>query len=252
MPSQCGVTAARLAQSGFEGCKEIFDGPHGFWVMAGSDCFDPTLFEFEREAMFAIKTGGLKPYPCCRFMHTGLECLEQLIAERHWHPSEVASVEIRTISDAVKLLAGRRPTTIIDAQFSYAYMVATFLNKRNQEVGWFESIGNETQLFKETLNRVSLVVDPEADLEYQANSRAVPATIEVVLTSGKRFSRSGTFPLGERENPLSTEKVVTKFLSLAEPVLGAASARSLMLTIVNLERETNIQKLLELCNMDYC
>ena len=67
-PAEVGLRAALLAAKGYEGSESILDGNCGFWRMAGSDrCNFKVMEDFSDFKTLDI---SLKPYPCCRWIHT--------------------------------------------------------------------------------------------------------------------------------------------------------------------------------------
>ena len=70
-PAESGLRAALLAEKGYEGSESILDGNNGFWVMAGSDrCDFNSMMDFSQYQILGV---SLKPYPCCRWIHTTLD-----------------------------------------------------------------------------------------------------------------------------------------------------------------------------------
>jgi 2-methylcitrate dehydratase PrpD len=77
MCAQAGLLSALMAESGFHGHQNIFDGPFGFWIMAGSDQHDVSGYR-DLGTDWMITRVEFKPYACCRWSHTMIEGLAKL------------------------------------------------------------------------------------------------------------------------------------------------------------------------------
>jgi 2-methylcitrate dehydratase PrpD len=71
--------------------------------------------------------------------------------------------------------------------------------------------------------------------------------VEVVLRNGERLEAAEEIPLGDRDRPMDDAAVQAKFLSLAEPVVGADRAVRLMAFVEELETLPRLDPLLDLC-----
>ena len=87
----------------------------------------------------------------------------------------------------------------------------------------------------------------------EANRRvpeAMLCDLEVVTGSGQTFSSQVAYHKGHYRNPLSDDEVGEKFLGLAEGVLPASRANSLLAHLWELEKVTGIPGLLRWTRAD--
>lgn len=71
-----------------------------------------------------------------------------------------------------------------------------------------------------------------------------PGRVTIRLRNGSSYTSEIIIPKGEKENPLSVQEVDEKFLSLAEPVLGDAKARSVIGAVQALADRDSLNELL--------
>ncbi|HET9018932.1 MAG TPA: MmgE/PrpD family protein, partial [Acetobacteraceae bacterium] len=132
--AQSGITAAALAQQGFEGARRAYEGRFGLYASHLQALYDP--------ANLALATAGLgetwellqvavKPFPACHFTHA---CADAAIALREGgvDPARIARVRALVPAEVVKTVCEpvankRRPANSYDAQFSIPFIVAAAL-----------------------------------------------------------------------------------------------------------------------------
>ena len=74
--SQAEVTAVLLAEAGYIGDTTVLDGEYGFWRFYGSERWEPAMITHKLGEKWRFPNRAIyKPYPCCRAMHGGLDCL---------------------------------------------------------------------------------------------------------------------------------------------------------------------------------
>ncbi len=92
--------------------------------MLGSDRCD-----FERMVRglgteWAVLGVSLKPYPCCRWIHSTLDAVREVVARHGLRPGDVRRVIVRSIEAFRAWFHSRRPATMVDAEFSVSHAVA--------------------------------------------------------------------------------------------------------------------------------
>lgn len=119
------VCAAEFAELGYTANPWTLDTEHGFPAIY---CRIPGVWKPEA-VIENIGTEwkwlrmGLKPYPCCRYLHSNLDCFYQIMDEHRFGPNEID--EIRCYSAAFVAHPDQYSVSNqIDAQFSGPYTLA--------------------------------------------------------------------------------------------------------------------------------
>ena len=232
-----GVTAVELTRAGFDGNRSIFDGDNGFWVMAGSDQFAPDALLSNFPDRSFVREIGFKPYGVCRWIHTTIDCVRDLIRDSDLSHDNFDEMTIRTAGEFIKDLNGPWPKSTIDAIVHINYAVVLELHGKTSALGVREEDLTDSAL-PQTARRIVLETMPGADELFYKNSR-LPVEVIVRFKDGRVESRYAELPKGHPEGPeFGADEVAAKFHSLADPVVGRGVAESLCERILELETHT--------------
>ena len=234
-PAEGGLRAALLAETGFGATREILDGERGLWIMAGSDRCDFDRMVRGIGTEFEVLQISLKPYPCCRWLHSTVDATRQLIAEHALTPSEIHRVTVRSMAPLVQWFQIRRPATMVDAEFSVPHAVAmTVLGRRRTD--WWRDENRSDPDVLALMDRVAVELDPSAQDEYawHRDSARIPATVTIDTARG-RFERSRQETHGGPGDPMTWREIEEKFRELAEPLIGERRASAVLDMVMELE-----------------
>jgi 2-methylcitrate dehydratase PrpD len=211
------ILAIALAEAGFRGASQPFDGRHGL-LKAYSDRGRAEPLTEDLGRRFDVMTTAIKPYPACRYAHAPLDAIIEIARRHDLQPGEVDSIEIG-LSDAGLALIGqpierkREPENVVDAQFSMPFLAAVGLTRRR--MGWSDYDALSDPVVRAVARKVVVTPDAEANQVFPGRWLA-SVTIEA---KGERFVDRRE-ARGEPEAPLTWSEVEDKFNELTEPVLG--------------------------------
>jgi 2-methylcitrate dehydratase PrpD len=223
-----GVLAVALAENGFDGAAEPLEGEHGFFHGYTSE---PNVSAFDRLGDHAVRETSLKPYPCCRYMHAALDGLCDLASEVD--PAEVESVTVDLPQAGVTLTgdpieAKRRPTNLVDCQFSMPFGAALALTEG--EAGLDAFLDAQSRLGNARLRHLmdaTEVVTTDAVQSVFPEQWAARVVVRTADGEHERFVEGAT---GDPESPLGWEGVTEKFVELAT---GAGATRETAAAVVD-------------------
>jgi len=223
-PAEGAVRAARLAARGFRATGTILDGERGLWRMMGSDRCDAGRMVRGLGSDWEILGLSLKPYPCCRWLHSTLDATRELVSRHGLRPDAVRRVTVRSIEAFPLWFHGRRPATMVDAEFSAPHAVAMVLLDRPR-AGWWQAANRTDPAVLDLMDRVALETDPAAQATWVTvrHSARIPATV-AIETPGGTVEQARRHARGGADEPLADAEVEQKFRELAEPVVGATAA----------------------------
>jgi 2-methylcitrate dehydratase PrpD len=222
------VRAARLAARGFRATRTILDGERGLWRMMGSDRGDAERMVRGLGAEWDVLGLSLKPYPCCRWIHSTLDAVGELVARHAVRPGDVRRVTVRSIEAFARWFHGRRPATMVDAQFSVPHAVAMVVLDRPR-AGWWQPASRTEPGILDLMDRVELETDPAAQATWVTvrHSARIPVTV-TIETPVRRVEAVRRHARGGADEPLTDAEVERKLRELAEPALGAPAAARLV------------------------
>lgn len=236
LASSSGILAARLAASGADGPRTIFEGEHGLF-RAFADAEVPTaLLTADLGERWETERITIKPYPACQLSHASLDAVQEMLPMidttkaideiTTWVPAESVSIICEPLDSK------RRPRTTYEAKFSLPWCIAALLHDRKLEVSTFEpgQIGRKSvsSLAGRVHYRVAEFEGPPAD---------APGVVEVVV-DGHRLRSEVSRSRGGPTTPLSDEGLLDKFIAncgpeyregdrLSEMIMELAGAASL-------------------------
>jgi 2-methylcitrate dehydratase PrpD len=238
------LLALSLAEAGFAAANEPLEGTRGF-LQGYSDDPHPDLATAGLGEEWETLRTGLKPYPCCRYMHNALDQLLEIAGTGDVSSHQIEAVHVRMPAAGVNLTGdptNTYPESFVDGQFSMPFGAGLALARRSATVDDFieETEGGVSDEVKRVIDRTT--VDSGGWVaEAFPEKWAVEVTVE---TTDGTYTRESDYARGEPENPMTWEEVVEKYESLTEPVLGERSARRFRERIADLE-SVSVADLLE-------
>ena len=241
-PAWTGTMAAVLAQNGFVGNRHILDGDNGFWIMAGSDrCNWEMMTEGLGTRFDVMDHISIKPYPCCRWHHSALDCLVSLKNAHDIKPDEIQEVTIFAL-EWLKRQEIYRPIDIVDAEFSIPYTAAMVLLGLRAGPSWYKPENLDNPLVQDLSDKVRVLVDPELDRGYYEKGQ-MSAGARIVTNWGE-FEVYQEVPRGDPRNPLTLEEVEAKFVDQARLVLSENQVEEVIKLIGHMEDLDEITELM--------
>lgn len=136
-----------------------------------------------------------------------------------------------------RMIGGRRIDSVLDAQMSVAWSVAGLLVRGRLTLAEVEEPALRDPAIREVMERVELVVDPDAHGERQ--------TVEIETRDGRRLRERVETPRGHWDAPLSDAELREKFLELSVPALGTR-APAVADAVDRLDDATSLRHLVDL------
>lgn len=218
-----GLAALHLAANGFTGPLDILDHPS--YYDSGK------ILQGLGEGAFAIETVYFKPYSCCRWIHSALDALLQLIAEYRIEAKEIDRVVVSTFSRALRLNNYSNPASVEGAQYSVPFCLAVAALRGEAALLPLDErcLGNPELI--SLAEKVELEVDSELDVDFPAH---VPARV-TIKTAGAEYQRLVKDPRGDPSNPLDDATLQTKFRQLTGQRLFDREQQNVIAIIEDLE-----------------
>lgn len=244
---QGSVTAALLAEEGFTGNPTVLDGEYGFPQFYGvADSWNPEFLLNKLGEQWMFSDTNYKPYPCCRFLHSQLDCFIEIIEENNLYPEQIESVKAYSIP----FLAHpdqQNVTTQIDSQFSGPYVIAAAAYRIKSGPAWQDMdtiMDPKIQLF---MKKVSMLNDATATETKSKEPNSWPARVEV-LANGKTYIKETKYSRGTdiEGYRLSDEDIIKKFKVNATRVLTQTKIDKTIKYLMDLENAEDVSELFKL------
>lgn len=234
MGARNGVTAAIMAQMGFSGVSDVFDGEHNALIALSSDPRPEELVAQLGELYYVTQT-AIKPYSVGYPIQAPLAAFLELHREHRFTPDTVQRIVARLPEDGARIVNDRAMPDV-----NCQYVIAAALVKGGLS---FEDSHSYEQMQDPVIQAVKRKVELVADPELMDPAAPRSGKVEVTLTDGRTVSHYTRYAPGTKENPLDTAGVNAKARALIEPALGAAKTEALIERINALEAVADVREL---------
>lgn len=228
--AEAGVTAAALARSGVSGPANAFEDSRGFARLFNDGILEADAVDGLGRAWRMLKPGvDVKRVPVCLSAHAALDGVMDLMAEHGIAASDIRRVVCDVGPIVTANLVYMDPATPQQGQFSLPFVIGCMLARG--DVG-LADIAEETlrdPAVRAGMAKVEMVTGAMWG-EGSERARLYPEGAHVALETvdGRRLERFNGFARGTTARPLSDDELSAKFMACTMPVLGAASAESLL------------------------
>lgn len=231
-----GVTAALLAQQGYQGPVAVLAGPCNFFKAFKGHDPDPDWFRALGNE-FEILNTSMKLYAAGRPMHAALDALLAMIKRDTIAADEIEAIEVRMPPGAARIVDGNH-TTSVDCRsvMATAAIDGKFGLPQADDMRMSQS---DVQALKQCIR---LIHDTALDPYFPHN---FPATVSIRYRNGREAKETVIAATGERDQPMSVGALKDKFSALAEPVVGKTATKQLIKLVLSPENAT-VQELAQL------
>jgi 2-methylcitrate dehydratase PrpD len=235
-----GLLAALLAQQGFTGSSQIFEGEKGLGRATSTAPDLGRLTKDLGDVPLRILENSFKAHAACYHIHSTIDAALDLRSRFNLKTSEISKVTVRLYSAAIDLLQDVELVNPYAAKFSIPYCLATALLKGRVGLDEFTEEGIRDENTRQLMSNVALQRDRQLDQVYPDTW---PAIVTIETTSGLRHETRVDYPKGDPKNPITREGLIEKFHMLTDRILPEASRLLLMERCLTLDTLANVQNL---------
>jgi 2-methylcitrate dehydratase len=189
------VQAALLAGAGYSAHPDVLDAPFGFARFHGSGRWQPALVVDGLGKQWVFVDQQYKPWPCCRFFHSQLDLLQQLMERECFGAAEVEAIDSRGptfVANAAPYDTG----TAIDVQFSLPFCMALVAHGVAPDATWQSRETLARPELHSFARRVRMHADERSLQGKRADPRSWWARVEVTLRDGRTLRAETTHARG--------------------------------------------------------
>ena len=205
------VYALKMAQHGFVGPKEVFEGGFGLWqTHLGTT-------EGLKEEMSNLGSKwhtpeiAFKMYPVCHMTHSFIDCLQEVLRDNRLTADDIEHIECRIESRCYHIVcspeeAKKHPQTDYMMRFSLPYVVAIAAIKGRVSPWEIDLKYAQDPQVLDLMSRVICIDDDE-----KRHPGYFPGWIRLTTKDGCSFVCDHRYELGTKQNPIRLENVIEKF-----------------------------------------
>lgn len=239
----CGIRAAELASLGFTGASRILEGKKGFLGALNPQADTGALTEGLVPGQYQILSNSLKPYACCRHIHSAIYAMQLLAEEESLDPERIVKITDYTYQVAKDTASNPAPPTDYAYKFSIQYCLAAALLYGELLEDSFSREKTRAPAAQRLMNKVEVAVDPELQAAYEKNPTRWAHTLEVRMDDGRVLRKSVAYPPGDFQNPFSWETACRKFRNITAGKIPQEQAERLMENIRRLDSLEDVNEL---------
>ncbi|HMA09830.1 MAG TPA: MmgE/PrpD family protein, partial [Ramlibacter sp.] len=227
--AETGVSAALLAQAGLTGPRQVLDASWGgFYSTYAPDVSTPERAVAGLGHQFHILRSGIKPYACCRTIHSCIDAVLEIVGAAPGGSASVRTMIVHGNAQTRLQFSRTQVRNLLEAQFSMPYCLAVAAHSGRATLDQFEPLRHADP----EIGRLMALTEIRAD---RVLGPADYPSLEVVFQDGSRKLRDVPFAKGAPEAPVGDDELQAKAMTLLAPVLGDTQARALIAAIGSLE-----------------
>jgi len=245
--SHNGILAAHLAQKGFNGPTDIFEGPYGF-LESYSQNTHPELILKDLGKVYQTLRTGIKIHTACRHEHPALDAVLAIVRENDLKPGDIQRIDIYMIRNAFRLVVEpedekRAPKNVVEAMHSMYFGAAMAIIKRRAFIEEHTESWLRSSRVQEMIRRIHCYHDPGLDelLPEKFPARAVISTID-----GRKFEKMIERPHGDGLEPLPLDELRGKYETLASSIFPEKRVQEIEKRLMHLEEIEDFGKIADL------
>jgi 2-methylcitrate dehydratase len=215
MAVQAGVFAALMAQQGYSGTEEVFEGKEGFMDVYGPEWEISQITENLGDP-YQILECSMKAFPTEALTHTHISATLKAVTENDIKPDEIDEVIVTTIARACDILFDPHkyePTSRETADHSLPYCIARAILDRKVTTQSFDHEAINDPALKTVIHKIK----GEASAEFEKLfPEKQPSRVTIKTADGNEHSVYLEYPKGDPREPMTTADLEAKFNSLVE------------------------------------
>ena len=230
------VFAATLAQDGFTGPADVFEGKQGLWNVLGR--FEWTLPDAPGATRMVTQT-HLKSLPICYHGQSAAWCALDL--RPRLRLQDITEIHVEAYRGAVEMTGGDptrwAPASRETADHSMPYMMAIALLDGEITSRSFAPERFSDPAVVNLMRKVKVSEDAALSAQFP---EAAPGRVTIRLSSGEVLSQEIRYPQGHAKNPMDDAAVEAKFRELFRGRGDENQCRKILQSVWNLEQASDI------------
>ncbi len=211
--AKAALVSAELAGRQVRGAQNTFEGVDGFFRVYLQNRYDAEVLRKDLGTRFEFENLSYKPYPCCRFNHTAIDAALALRAGGQIDIARIRRIEARVNKQAYEAVCTpvsvrKGPRTVVQAQFSIPYTVATALIDGVVGLRHFTDASLARPDILALAQKVDALVDEEIEAAW---GRSIsPTYLRAEMEDGTVCEERALRPTGDLSQPMPQAAVMAK------------------------------------------
>lgn len=235
-----GLLAARLAAGGFTSHTEVVETHQGF-AATHTSTFTPEALD-SLEERWLVKETLFKYHASCYLTHSAIEAALSLLEEHKLDPWTIESIAVVVPPGHLDVCGIAEPRTGLEGKFSLRATVAMAL------------LGDDTAdpnaFTDERMSSTDLLrLRDRIDVRPSDEMSGTASRVEIQMTGGRSLVETSDVGRPADDLKRQWERLTSKFVRLAAPVVGEEAAWQLHELISKLDTLTDVSEITAICRV---
>ena len=253
------VTAAKMAQKGYESNPNVMEHRFGYAAVYGEEMMQLANVTRHLGNPWAIMGSGrdvasgigIKIWPCCGGTHGANTAMTHLLKKHPIDPQDVQSVDIVTTHEPSCMAPNLRwPASGLQGKFSTWYTVASMIVDRGKlDLSSFTDEASRRPAVQDMLRKVNIVQDPDTvGRPHRSKGGGHWWDLSVTLKNGERLVAARVEASGGRGDTYgwaTRDAVFEKFKMLAGAVLKPTQVDAALNAIMDLDKAPDVRAIVD-------
>jgi len=232
--AQNGVSAALLAQGGYQADPDGLDGPWGFFQVFGGGVDADRIVDKLGNPYSIVEPGvSVKPYPCGSLTHPSMDAMRAVVMKNDVKPDDVREVVLYAGNNILNPIRYVTAENELQAKFCMPFLLAAIIISRKAGVQEFTPAFVQSQAVRSLMQKIRTEFDPAIEARGYDKMRS---RVELTLKNGKKIVEDADDRYrGGPENPLSDDDLTDKFADCSQSIVNDAIQKEIVSTVFELE-----------------
>lgn len=233
--AEAGLLAARLAARGFTARPDSIECVQGF-ARTHSPDFNPDKALADPEGGWHIRHNLFKYHAACYLTHAGIETGRKLREKYGFQPADIAAITLRIDQATDRVCNIPTPRTGLEAKFSLKLTAAMAL--AGVETGALTTFEDAT-----TADPTLVGLRDQVVIDFQTGWPYTRAEMDIRLKDQTTLHATHDAGIPAADVGHQGMRLVSKFMALVAPIMGAARAQALCDDILRIDDLPNLRGL---------
>ncbi|MGD9803047.1 MAG: MmgE/PrpD family protein [Hyphomicrobiaceae bacterium] len=237
--AQNGLIAARIAARGFTARDDAIEAPQGF-LQTQAPGYKPSPVRPDSKAPLAVEENLFKYHAACYLTHSPIEAIRELKRQHNIGPEDVKLMTLHIDPGHLKVCCIPEPKTGLEIKFALPHLAGMALaGADTSALGTYSDENANDPNYIAIRERVKLAPEPRDGRARHG------ADVSMKLNDGREIKISYNVGIPASDVDAQEQKLVAKFNSLVEPVIGRAKAKTALDMIMRFEQLPSLKGLME-------
>lgn len=188
----------------------------------------------------------IKKYPCCFMVHRQIDSLLKIKRDQNLTYDDIARITVHA-TPGDQLCDRPNPKTVGELQFSFQHTLGTALLNDDLTLADFDQGTTTQSRLVDARAKINVVIDPEGSKFVMVD----PSRITVTTTSGREFSDERMYPIGSKNDPLSTSGMRAVYGKFVNGLYPEGDVNRIADLVLQIEQQRTIEPLVEMLGKEH-